>query len=317
MDKKEIRKTCNYVSGGALLYALVSIGAVMLWFIVIMIGIMLRVKNEAEVDIIIDSMFTASEQSGGAEIFGVLCGMIILLLYFRNKVTRQEIFEKNKAMTKEHFVKIACVFLAGQFVFSTLGELMEKGANLFGYSMVGSLESASSVSTTVTMFLYASFLGPIVEELVYRGFVLRSFMKYGKLPAIIFSSILFGVMHGNLPQIIFAFAVGLILGYVTVEYSIRYSMLLHVINNFVFVDLLGFLIKTYSESTQNIIYAVINHSLFLVAVVILWKNRKGIKEYLATHRTEGKFYRYMFTSVFFLIFIALHLMEGILLLECL
>lgn len=72
------------------------------------------------------------------------------------------------------------VFMGCPIVATCGSTLLEGGLNLIRYTAVASEEAASSVSITVSMFLYAAIVGPIVEELIYRGFVLRSFEKYGK-----------------------------------------------------------------------------------------------------------------------------------------
>jgi hypothetical protein len=108
---------------------------------------------------------------------------------------------------------------------------LEFSLRLFGYTAMTQLTAASSTSTTLSMFLYTSIAAPICEELIYRGFVLRSFQGYGKVFSIILSALLFGVMHANLFQMLFAFLVGLVLGYVATEYSIFWSMVLHLLKH--------------------------------------------------------------------------------------
>ena len=56
------------------------------------------------------------------------------------------------------------------------------------YTTSDSLEDASG---TLAMILYAGFLGPIVEEVIFRGVVLRGFAKYGKVFAIVTSALPF------------------------------------------------------------------------------------------------------------------------------
>lgn len=57
-------------------------------------------------------------------------------------------------------------------------------------------------------------LGPLVEELVYRGFVFQRLCRKNAVAAVVGSAAVFGVMHLNLVQGIYAFAIGLVLAYV-------------------------------------------------------------------------------------------------------
>ena len=54
---------------------------------------------------------------------------------------------------------------------------------------------------------------PICEELLYRGFFQR-YLRYftGRLLAVLLSSALFALLHGNIVQGIYAFATGLVMG---------------------------------------------------------------------------------------------------------
>lgn len=78
-----------------------------------------------------------------------------------------------------------------------------------------------------------ALLPAILEEMVYRGYILRILLPHGKLFAILISSMLFALMHGNILQIPFAFIVGLACGYLAVKTgSIWISVMLHFLNNF-------------------------------------------------------------------------------------
>ena len=92
---------------------------------------------------------------------------------------------------------------------------------------------------------------------------MRNMLKCGRVFAIVVSSVLFGAMHGNMMQSIYAFTAGLVFAYVAVEYSIKWSILLHIINNMIFGDLLGYLLAFFSESTQNMVYFIINMGFFI------------------------------------------------------
>jgi membrane protease YdiL (CAAX protease family) len=83
------------------------------------------------------------------------------------------------------------------------------------------------------MLLYVVVLGPIMEELVFRGLIYR-FARLA-LPfwgANILQAALFAVYHGNIVQGIYAFIFGIVLGYIAHRgHGIRYSLFTHIAIN--------------------------------------------------------------------------------------
>lgn len=302
-NKKGIRKEASRVGWGLILYSAISFFCVMSSFIAAVIQLAKQYPQATEQDAIYIEMMEKCEASGTASAIGVCIGVLFLLWFFRKRVSVSSLMYTEKKMNVKIFLQLLCVFMGSQLLFNIVGELLEGGLNLIGYSAMKDLESASSASSTVSMFIYASIVGPIVEELVYRGFVLRSFQKYGKLAAVIISSILFGVMHANLPQSMFAFGVGLILGYVAVEYSIVWSIVLHIINNCIFGDIFGWAISGLSEQMQEYISGGVLIVFGVVAVFIIWWKRNVIKAFFEENRTENKICRYVFSSCGMLLFV--------------
>ena len=73
----------------------------------------------------------------------------------------------------------------------------------------------------------------IMEELVYRKLIIDRLYVHGEMAAILFSSVLFSLVHGNLFQVFYAFLNGCILGLVyTRTGRIRYTIALHMVTNF-------------------------------------------------------------------------------------
>lgn len=99
-----------------------------------------------------------------------------------------------------------------------------------------------SLSANILLLVYASFLGPIFEEIQYRGFYLNHVRKYGIQTAIILSTILFCFAHMNIIQSIGTLGIGLVLSYVAYVYSFKMAVLVHIINNIIA------LVSTYQSS---------------------------------------------------------------------
>ncbi len=96
------------------------------------------------------------------------------------------------------------------------------------------IDSMVPTSTTgwIIAAIYICICAPIFEEIFYRRIILGSLRRYGDTFAIVISAILFGAMHGNFSQFFYAFALGLIYGYIVVRSnSIMPAILLHALNN--------------------------------------------------------------------------------------
>lgn len=304
--KNPLKKDVSRVCGGLLIYMLILNGIVIISTIRTTVFLMLRtggkMPSEAEV--------LALVEDGMPMILGVMIGTLLLTLMMRKQAPVKEMFQPKKKMTVAGFFGLLAVFMSAQFVFSYISELLEAGLNLIGYSAMESIESATGTSSTVSMFVYAAFVGPFVEELIYRGFVLDSLKKYGKLFAIVVSSLLFGVMHANLPQALFAFSVGLVLAYTASEYSLTWAIVLHIANNFVFAELMGRISGLFGEKAGTVISGVVIIGFFIAGLLVLWKNRVKIGDYISKNRTEKGKYRMAFTTVTLLLFVGINLLAA-------
>ena len=158
---------------------------------------------------------------------------------------------------------------------------------------------------TVPMIIYVGLTGPVCEELIYRGFTAGNLKRHGKIFAIVLSALAFGLMHMNLTQFVAGFLSGLVLGYIFVEYSIGWTILVHVINNLVLSTLPGI---AFSGTAQEYAYGTVNVIVILLAVYgvyVLIKNRGEIKAYLRdpSNRADAGCAKHTLTSVWFWIFV--------------
>lgn len=73
---------------------------------------------------------------------------------------------------------------------------------------------------------------PLVEEFAIRGIVMQPLLKYGRGFAVVASALVFGMMHGNPKQMVFAFVSGLAIGYFVVQTdSLLTGVCIHLFNN--------------------------------------------------------------------------------------
>ncbi|AEE50422.1 CPBP family intramembrane glutamic endopeptidase [Haliscomenobacter hydrossis] len=88
-------------------------------------------------------------------------------------------------------------------------------------------------SRDISFLLTAVFIGPIIEEMIFRGLYMRYFLaKTSTNTAILYSSMLFAIVHVSPDQVIQTFLAGLLLGYLYVKtHSIFVPILVHIAHN--------------------------------------------------------------------------------------
>lgn len=257
-------------------------------------------------------MLEAVTSNAWGYILAILVGTGILLLWKKPRYFKEHLFHREKKMTFGAFMQLLCVFMSVQLVFSLLQMLVEWLLNLVGLSAKNALEMATVSTDTFSMFLYAGFLGPIAEELLFRGVLLRSLECRGKRFAIVATALMFGMFHGNILQSPFAALVGLVLAYVTLEYSIVWAIVLHIFNNFVVADLFSRLLETLPESISPFVEWGVLGAFAAAAAVILIVRRKDVKEFFKNNPPCTISNRAMLTSPTVLIFFGLMTLSALL-----
>lgn len=88
-------------------------------------------------------------------------------------------------------------------------------------------------SGMVVRYLSVAFVGPVAEEVLFRGLVLNKLnQNMNSWVAIIISSLIFGAMHGTVIGFIYATAVGIIMGWLYIKFdSILPCALFHIAFN--------------------------------------------------------------------------------------
>ncbi|MBR2047862.1 MAG: CPBP family intramembrane metalloprotease [Oscillospiraceae bacterium] len=204
---------------------------------------------------------------------------VLLIRIWKGKAFFTGMWKSDRRMTQGAFWQLLCLTISVQLVFQLLAIVMETLLNLMGLSIIESMEMASGMPDTFSMFLYYSLGAPVVEEIIFRGAILRGLERYGKRFAIWTSAFLFGIFHGNLIQSPYAFLVGLILGYVAMEYNVFWAMVLHMVNNLVLGDILPRL----TQGMGDVAAALLNQGVIWLSVIIalisLIRNRRQIREY--------------------------------------
>ena len=144
-----------------------------------------------------------------------------------------------------------------------LGILMSEAGN-FTTRIIPMNDFWLKVFNSISGYGFASWKGilaiavvaPIAEEIIFRGMVLKGFLKhYSVRKSIILSALLFGIAHMNPWQFVTAFTAGIIFGwwYVRTD-SIIVTIFGHALNNgmIFIIGAIGLSIPGYNEAFNGV-----------------------------------------------------------------
>ena len=303
-QKQEVKESIKQIFKQLLVYLGIFMG------IVIGFSIVAEVLRILPLDFVTEELVRNITDAGN--IFG--SAIAILVFYKKQKIAFLPTVKTHRQTLRLKQVAIIIILLLGcQFVFNQVANVFEVALNVIGFSAKKEVELATVGHHSSMYFLYAAFMGPLVEELVMRGGIAYRLQKYGKVFSIIFSAIVFGFFHMNFVQGVFAFLVGIMLAYIAIEYSFGWAVFFHILNNFGFNLILGtFMTSMVGEAQAETISLTIMSIAAAVSVILLGMYRKQITQYVQENRTAKGTYKVAFSSilggVFFIICIIVALL---------
>ncbi len=129
---------------------------------------------------------------------------------------------------------LTTVSLGGQTLAALIATILALILEFIGISYPEAVTSfqTSSMAVNIYIYFYVCILGPILEEILYRGVILQGLKQYNKRMAVWISALIFGLMHQNYQQFILGFLIGLALGIITLKSnSLIPSIITHIIVN--------------------------------------------------------------------------------------
>jgi len=252
------------------------------------------------------------ESVGLMSIIGIAAGSCVFFIIRKRRFITDLALPMAEPLTPKIFIVLVLATQAIQLVFgllvSMIDELLPEGLSLlenYGEAMEG--------FSTPSGIIYVVLIGPIFEELIFRGAVLGALRRYGDNFAILFSSLLFGFYHAIILQIPFGFVMGLLLGYAATRWSMRTTIALHIIVN----GLSMLFSETGNEGFATVGgLAMIACTILSVIFLIKWRDilkarvRTGAPYYPRTYANG-------FSSIAFWIFIVVMTSAGALMMQTL
>lgn len=209
----------------------------------------------------------------------------------------------------------------------SLKELGKYFVLMTGFSMVAILfiNIVSSIFTMIThldipqadfsfdfsslsgwLFLcYVCLVGPIFEEVLFRGVILRTLNRYNRYFAIIASALIFGLFHLYLEQGAHAFVLGLVLAYVSLKTdSLMVPILLHIFHNTLTT------ITSFSLSF-TMIDLLFRFACMIIALIWLSSHIKNLKEEYQDDPISYPFFSRLFLRFSFISWFVLFIFETV------
>lgn len=169
------------------------------------------------------------ELLSGSIIPTLLITAIIVILVF---IIHLKITNKNnviKPLNLENTFKYISIAIITNIVISLIVSFMPTTA--FTEALNQSTSMALSGSF-LPVFITTGILVPIMEEITFRYGIGYTLHKINSKYALILSAVIFGIMHGNLIQAIYAFLLGMMFGYFNEkENNLLPSILMHIAIN--------------------------------------------------------------------------------------
>lgn len=306
--KKDLKRICNAI-GTALL---AETAVVFLFNALIFLILLFDDKNQTIRSFISNPAVLHVQQIIIASISFTL-PVIFVLYLFGYKANEIVFFEKPQ---KKSFLPL---FLIG-ISFCGFANIATAVAGSFfeGFGIqyeVYDYENPQGVFGFLLVFLSTVAVPALAEEFLYRGLILGLLKRFGEGFALISSSLLFGIMHGNFEQIPFAFLVGLVLGYAAIKSgSILTAVAIHAFNNLIPL-VLDYFFSGISAEATNTFYNLYLIAILLVGIITLLLLPKDKTEYFefkeATQICEKQKYKLFFTAIPIIVFIVLNILNSL------
>lgn len=141
-------------------------------------------------------------------------------------------WQKETLSFKSLFQIFVMMYAVGT-LFNLVGTYISQAAPAGGTEQLDMINSMVTSGTPAGL-LMTVILAPVVEELIFRKLMLDRIRNFGEKTAIVFSALCFGLFHGNLTQFLYAFTIGLFLGYVYCKTGkVLYTMIMHALVNLI------------------------------------------------------------------------------------
>jgi hypothetical protein len=202
---------------------------------------------------------------------------VMIILFHRDRVSEK--MNGVQAAPKAPVLQYSAIIIMSLALNLVLNNLIMIG-NLSAYSdsYVDTMEAFYSASLPLQIVVLG-VLVPICEELVFRGLIFKRLRVTSSFfMAMLYSALIFGIMHGNLVQILYGFLLGLMLAYVYEKYgSIWAPITAHMAMNILSVLLTEYNVYDWMVKDIRYIGTITVVCAAIAACMYVWMQQIGIE----------------------------------------
>ena len=204
-------------------------------------------------------------------------GVVALLIYWVRFAVRKKNFLKEvelKAIPAKGILPILILALS-------LNVIVSVAVNYFPWPqawMEAYLESSAPLDGSLMSWLTAVVMAPILEEIVFRGLIYTRLKKgMPTVVAAVLAALVFGLMHGTIIWVIYAFVTGLVMIWIFEKYqSLAANIIFHLAFN-----AMGLILSAIPESMEFLMWIFLAAAIVGAVVGVKWSKmlaEKAIEE---------------------------------------
>lgn len=228
---------------------------------------------------------------GVTGLFIVPAGIILLIIFMGiSKVGRLRDWFPRKSFGPLLFI-LGILFAFGyscglNLLLNVIGSMgSDNGMVEPSFKALYSYESSLPPFLQITGTVYLCLMAPILEEILYRGYVLNMCSHVSRKFAVIASTLMFCLMHLNIGQVFTVFLLGFMCAYVDLKaHSILPSIFMHIVYNTTsyVIDYIRY--SAYDEATLMIMNAFLGLGFVvgIIGTVVLF-----MRYHMTDERTDG------------------------------
>lgn len=264
--------------------------------------------------ILIGALADEAFSSLPAQTVTIMCSVLGALLVFkRYGPEKGTLLKSNNKMTGTGFFVMFGAFFLAQLV-SMLPSLLVVKLTVSEESVENLTLFGAGNDNPITNFLFMGLCCPICEEIVFRGCIGNNYKKYGIWFGMIMSTLLFSMYHANVYQLISTFLPGIVLFYVAMNYSLKWSILFHFINNTLSSSVIP-LIQKLLNNSPVIEYAEYGAKILLVIIALVLMKKDNavpkVKAFLNAPENESGVFRASLLNIWFILIAALFVLISV------